>query len=89
MSGYVSQLVGAGALVVDDDLEEHLRGIAGLPPADPDSAEERQQQNQPPAPNEAPKAPEKKKTSDGAGGGDSQEGEMYVDPAPKDKTKEQ
>jgi len=89
MSGYVSQLVGAGALVVDDDLEEHLRGIAGLPPADPESAEERQQQNQPPAPNEAPKAPEKKETVDGAGAGDSQKGEMYVDPAPKDKTKEQ
>lgn len=93
MSGYISQLVGSGALVVDDDLEEHLRGIAGLPPADPDSAEERKQQNQPPAPNEAtgaPKAPEsEKETSDGAGENGSQEGEMYVDPAPEDKTKEQ
>lgn len=43
---YVANLVSAGALNVDDDLEDHLRKRGKLPPADPEAREQRKQQEE-------------------------------------------
>lgn len=44
LASFVSSLSGAGALHADDPLEDHLRDLADLPPADPQAREERKAQ---------------------------------------------
>jgi hypothetical protein len=71
IADYIQKLGGAGALAPDDKLEDHLREIAGLPPADQEARDQRHEQAEAMAEMavQAAENPEPVKPGGGADGG--------------------